>query len=50
MVPLVADLPRSGVQFQDVLKIAQHQGGLKLCTSLMQKLSGVDLTNVGAIV
>jgi adenine phosphoribosyltransferase len=50
MVPTVADFPRSGNQFQDVLKIAQHRGGLKLCTSLMQRLSNVDWTNVDAVV
>jgi phosphomevalonate kinase len=42
MVPAVADFPRPGVKFQDVLKIAQQQSGLKLCASLMQQLSTVD--------
>jgi adenine phosphoribosyltransferase len=50
MVPTIADFPRLGVQFQDVLKIAQQQGGLKLCASLMQKLATVDWTSFDAIV
>jgi adenine phosphoribosyltransferase len=50
MVPTVIDFPCSGVQFQDVLKISQHRGGLKLCASLMQRLSSVDWTGVDAIV
>ena len=50
MVPTVADFPRSGVQFKDVLKITQHRGGLRLCTSLMRRLLNVDWTNVDAMV
>jgi adenine phosphoribosyltransferase len=50
MVPAVVDFPRPGVTFQDVLKIAQQQGGLKLCASLMQRLSTIDWTGVDAII
>jgi adenine phosphoribosyltransferase len=49
MVPAVADFPRPGVKFQDVLKIAQQQGGLKLCAPLMQQLSTADWNSVDAI-
>jgi hypothetical protein len=42
MVPTIADFPRPGVVFQDVLKICQQRGGLELCASLMQKLTTVE--------
>jgi adenine phosphoribosyltransferase len=50
MVPTVADFPRRGVTFRDVLKIAQQQGGLKLCTSLMQRLYDVDWASIDAVI
>jgi adenine phosphoribosyltransferase len=50
MVPTIADFPRPGVVFQDVLKIAQQKGGLELCASLMQRLATVDRTSFDAIV
>jgi hypothetical protein len=50
MVPIVVDFPHRGVTFRDVLKIAQQQAGLKLCTSLMQRLYDVDWTSIDAVV
>jgi adenine phosphoribosyltransferase/phosphomevalonate kinase len=50
MVPTVADFPRPGVVFQDVLKIAQERGGLELCAGLMQGLATVEWASFDAIV
>ncbi|PON20642.1 hypothetical protein TGAM01_v210516 [Trichoderma gamsii] len=36
MVLPVPDFPRPGIEFRHVLNIAQQQGGLALCTSLLQ--------------
>ncbi|TXB97279.1 hypothetical protein FocTR4_00012197 [Fusarium oxysporum f. sp. cubense] len=36
MVVPVPDFPRPGIEFQHMLNIAQRQGGLALCTSLLR--------------
>ncbi|KAI0882829.1 phosphoribosyl transferase domain protein [Annulohypoxylon maeteangense] len=53
MVPFVPDFPRPGINFRHVLNIAQHPGGLALCTSLLrggffyQWTISIDWTKVG---
>ena len=49
MVHLVTDFPRPGIEFRHVLNISQQQGGLSLCTSLLQTRFKEDWTKVDAI-
>ncbi|KAF4414899.1 Higher eukaryotic phosphomevalonate kinase [Fusarium acutatum] len=49
MVVPVPDFPRSGIEFRHVLNIAQQQGGLALCTSLLQTQFKGDWSKVGAV-
>ncbi|KAF2638796.1 hypothetical protein P280DRAFT_470838 [Massarina eburnea CBS 473.64] len=50
MVRSVPDFPRPGIQFRHILGIAQHPGGLALCTSLLRTHYTGDWAKVGAIV
>ncbi|CVL13645.1 related to adenine phosphoribosyltransferase [Fusarium proliferatum] len=49
MVVPVPDFPRPGINFRHVLNIAQQQGGLALCTSLLQTQFKGDWGKVGAV-
>lgn len=49
MVRQVSDFPRPGIEFSHVLGIAQHPGGLALCTSLLQSHFVGDWAKVDAI-
>ncbi|KAG4414874.1 hypothetical protein IFR04_012012 [Cadophora malorum] len=50
MVRRVTNFPRPGIEFRHVLGISQHQGGLALCTGLLQTHFVGDWSNVGSIV
>jgi adenine phosphoribosyltransferase len=50
MVRTVPNFPSSGIEFCDILGIAQQPGGLALCTSLLQTHFNGDWSKVGAIV
>jgi adenine phosphoribosyltransferase len=50
MVRSVPDFPRLGIKFRHVLGIAQQQGGLTLCTSLLQSLFTGNWAQINAIV
>ena len=50
MVRPVPDFPRKGIEFRHVLDISQQQGGLALCTSLLQTLFPRDWARVDAVV
>ena len=50
MVRPVPDFPRKGIEFCHVLDISQQQGGLALCTSLLQTLFPRDWARVDAVV
>ncbi|RBQ68331.1 hypothetical protein FVER14953_13991 [Fusarium verticillioides] len=45
----VPDFPRPGIEFRHVLNIAQQQGGLALCTSLLRTQFKGDWGKIGAI-
>ncbi|KAI1044960.1 hypothetical protein LB503_013581 [Fusarium chuoi] len=49
MVVPVPDFPRPGIDFRHVLNIAQRQGGLALCTSLLRSQFKGDWGEVGAV-
>ncbi|TXC12384.1 hypothetical protein FocTR4_00017241 [Fusarium oxysporum f. sp. cubense] len=49
MVVPVPDFPRPGIEFRHVLNIAQRQGGLALCTSLLRTRFKGDWVKVGAV-
>lgn len=49
MVRLVPNFPSPGIEFRDVLGIAQQPGGLVLCTSLLQSHFTGDWANVDAV-
>ncbi|KAG4279183.1 hypothetical protein FPRO04_13657 [Fusarium proliferatum] len=49
MVVPVPDFPRPGIEFRHVLNIAQRQGGLALCTSLLRTQFKGDWGKVGAM-
>ncbi|PGG96409.1 adenine phosphoribosyltransferase [Helicocarpus griseus UAMH5409] len=50
MVRTVFDFPQPGIKFRHVLNICQQQGGLSLCTSLLQSHFTGDWAKVDAIV
>ncbi|KAL6884419.1 hypothetical protein GGI43DRAFT_419549 [Trichoderma evansii] len=49
MVLPVPDFPRPGIEFRHVLNIAQQQGGLALCTSLLQNHFINDWDKIGMV-
>lgn len=49
MVRPAPDFPRAGIEFRHVLDIAQQQGGLALCTSLLRTRFTGDWTKVDAL-
>ncbi|PKK43408.1 hypothetical protein CI102_14190 [Trichoderma harzianum] len=49
MVHPVPDFPRPGIEFRHVLNIAQQQGGLALCTSLLQTHFINDWDKIGMV-
>lgn len=49
MVRSVFDFPQSGMKFRHILDIVQKQGGLSLCTSLLQEMFLGDWDNVTRI-
>ncbi|KAI7762688.1 hypothetical protein LZL87_014251 [Fusarium oxysporum] len=49
MVVPVPDFPRPGIEFRHVLNIAQQQGGLALCTSLLRTQFKGDWGKIGAV-
>ncbi|RBR26228.1 uncharacterized protein FIESC28_01011 [Fusarium coffeatum] len=49
MVIPVPDFPRPGIEFRHVLNIAQRQGGLALCTSLLRTQFKGDWGKIGAV-
>ncbi|KYG13746.1 hypothetical protein FVEG_13991 [Fusarium verticillioides 7600] len=49
MVVPVPDFPRPGIEFRHVLNIAQQQGGLALCTSLLRTQFKGDWAKIGAV-
>ncbi|KAG9494745.1 hypothetical protein J7337_013884 [Fusarium musae] len=49
MVVPVPDYPRPGIEFRHVLNIAQQQGGLALCTSLLRTQFKGDWGKIGAV-
>ncbi|KAK1238234.1 hypothetical protein MKX08_002813 [Trichoderma sp. CBMAI-0020] len=49
MVLPVPDFPRPGIEFRHVLNIAQQQGGLALCTSLLQTHFINDWDKIGMV-
>ncbi|RKK78552.1 hypothetical protein BFJ68_g17885, partial [Fusarium oxysporum] len=49
MVVPVPDFPRPGIEFRHVLNIAQRQGGLALCTSLLRTQFKDDWGKVDAV-
>ncbi|KAG6997101.1 hypothetical protein FOFC_08899 [Fusarium oxysporum] len=49
MVVPVPDFPRPGIEFRHVLNIAQRQGGLALCTSLLRTQFKGGWGKVGAV-
>ncbi|OJJ83804.1 uncharacterized protein ASPGLDRAFT_58228 [Aspergillus glaucus CBS 516.65] len=49
MVRPVPDFPRPGIEFRHVLNISQQQGGLALCTSLLQTYFSGDWARVDVV-
>jgi adenine phosphoribosyltransferase/phosphomevalonate kinase len=49
MVLPVPDFPRPGIEFRHVLNIVQQQGGLALCTSLLQTQFINDWDKIGTV-
>jgi adenine phosphoribosyltransferase len=50
MVRTIPGFPRAGIDFRHVLGITQHQGGLALCSSLLQSQYTGDWSKVDAVI
>jgi adenine phosphoribosyltransferase len=50
MVRQIPDFPRPGIEFRHVLDICQQQGGLNLCTSLLQSHYTGDWAKVDLLI